>query len=245
MPNSLRTRGRCTQDGIVLAEDPIILLSVVLMALVARGDGVLGHLRLERILVAEAEVGPAAGLVLEALGVLDRGLQARELALEVAIAAGRFLCADAAEFFDQDGAVPVLAGLLVLGEALGVHVDGVELGERGLAAIHIVGGYDLADVHPLAIADGLLKFAVGGELNRRRLGLVLCGSTRYRNPGQYIGQRGDYRHHCGARDHARSAQSKHRVTSSLSENGFLRLMGYPAHGHRHTEGPCSCSVSPR
>src|SRR5919106_5510588 len=27
-PNSLRTRGRCTQDGVVLAEDPIILLSV-------------------------------------------------------------------------------------------------------------------------------------------------------------------------------------------------------------------------
>src|SRR5881397_1726165 len=90
--------GRRTQDGVVLAEDPIILLSVVLMALVARGDGVLGHLRLERILVAEAEVGPVAGLVLEALRVLDRGLQARELALEVAVAAGRFLCADAAEF---------------------------------------------------------------------------------------------------------------------------------------------------
>src|SRR3954454_24417105 len=67
MPNSLRTRGRRTQDGVVLAEDPIILLSVVLMALVPRGDRVLGHLRLERILVAEAEVGPVAGLVLEAL----------------------------------------------------------------------------------------------------------------------------------------------------------------------------------
>src|SRR5947209_6003030 len=91
MPNSLRTLGRRTQDGVVLAEDPIILLSVVLMALVARGDGVLGHLRLERILVAEAEVGPVAGLVLEPLRVLDRGLQAGELALEVAIAAGRFL----------------------------------------------------------------------------------------------------------------------------------------------------------
>src|SRR5205823_12184201 len=110
--------GRRAQDGVILAEDPIVLLSVVLMALVARGDSVLGHLRLERILVAEAEVGPVAGLVLEPLRVLDRGLQARELTLEVAVAAGRFLCADAAEFFDQDGAVPVLAGLLVLGEAL-------------------------------------------------------------------------------------------------------------------------------
>src|SRR3954451_7300560 len=89
--SSLRLRGRRTQDGIILAKDPIILLSVVLMALVARGDSVLGHLRLERILVAEAEVRPVAGLVLEALRVLDRGLQAGELALEVAIAAGRVL----------------------------------------------------------------------------------------------------------------------------------------------------------
>src|ERR1043166_8264083 len=88
---SLRLRGCVAQDGVILAKDPIILLSVVLMALVARGDSVLGHLLLERILVAEAEVGPVPGLVLEALRVLDRGLQARELALEVAIAAGRLL----------------------------------------------------------------------------------------------------------------------------------------------------------
>src|SRR6476660_9670553 len=174
LPTSLRMRARRTQDGVILAEDPIILLSVGLMALVARGDSVLGHLRLERVLVAEAEVGPVTGLVLEALRVLDRGLQARELALEVALAAGRLLRADAAELLDQDGAVAVLAGLLVVGEALGVHVDGVELGERGLAVVHVVGGYDLADVHPLAIADGLFEFAVGGELDRRPLGLVLC-----------------------------------------------------------------------
>ena len=58
------------------------------MALVARGGSVLGHLRFEWILVARAETGPVAGLVLEAIGVLDRGLQACELALEVAIAAG-------------------------------------------------------------------------------------------------------------------------------------------------------------
>src|SRR6478752_6240841 len=88
---SLRLRGRRAQDGVILAKDPIILLDIVLMALVARGDSVLGHLRLERVLVAEAEIGPVAGLVLEALRVLDRGLQARELALEVAIAAGRIL----------------------------------------------------------------------------------------------------------------------------------------------------------
>ena len=172
--------GAAAQDGVILAKDPIILLSVVLMALVARGGSVLGHLRLERILVAEAEVGPVAGLVLEALRVLDRGLQAGELALEVAIAAGRLLGPDAAEFFNQDGAVPVLAGLLVLGEALGVHVDGVELGERGLAVVHVVGGYDLADVHPLAIADGLLEFAVGGELDQGRLppsGAAYAAST--------------------------------------------------------------------
>src|SRR5437764_3202420 len=110
MPNSLRMRGRRTQDGVVLAEDPIILLSVLLMALVARGDRALGHLRLERVLVAEAEVGPVAGLVLEALRVLDRDLQARELALEVAIAARRLLGPDAAQFLDDDGAVAELAG---------------------------------------------------------------------------------------------------------------------------------------
>src|SRR6185437_14023189 len=79
--SSHRFLGRRAQDGVILTEDPI--LSVVLMALVARGGSVLGHLRLERILVAEAEVGPVAGLVLEALRVLDRGLQPRELALEV------------------------------------------------------------------------------------------------------------------------------------------------------------------
>src|SRR3954467_8869088 len=118
------------------------------MALIARGRGILHHLRLERIFVAEAEVGPVAGLVCESLRVLDRGLQARELALEIAIAARRRFGTNTAEFFNQDGAVTILAGLLVLGEALGVHVDGVELGERGLAAIHVVWGYDLADVHP-------------------------------------------------------------------------------------------------
>src|SRR5262245_34693912 len=89
--SSLRLRGCGAQDGVILAKDPIILLGVDLMALVARGGRVLGHLRLERILVTEAEVGPVAGLVLEAIRVLDRGLQAGELALEVAIAAGRFL----------------------------------------------------------------------------------------------------------------------------------------------------------
>src|SRR4030095_15605833 len=107
LPASLGTRGRCTQDGVVLAEDPV-RLGVVLVALVAGAGGVLRHLRLERILVAEAEVGPRAGLVLEALRVLDRSLQAGEVALEVALAAGRLLGPDAAEFFDQDGAVPEL-----------------------------------------------------------------------------------------------------------------------------------------
>src|SRR5262249_34488465 len=65
--SSPRFRGRRAQGGVILAKDPIILLGVGLMALVARRDSVLGHLRLERILVAEAEVGPVAGLVLEAL----------------------------------------------------------------------------------------------------------------------------------------------------------------------------------
>src|SRR3954466_15183840 len=139
------------------------------MALVARGSAILHHLRLERILVAEAEVGPVAGLVFEALRVLDRGLQARELALEVTISAGRIFGSNTAEFFNQYGAVPVLAGLLVLGEALGVHVDRVALWERGLAVVQVVGGYHLAHVHPLAIADGLLQFAVRGELDRRGL----------------------------------------------------------------------------
>src|SRR6516165_12394952 len=90
VPTSLRTRGRSAQDGVILAEDPV-RLGVVLVALVARAGGVLRRLLLERILVAEAEVGPVAGLVLEPLRVLDRSLQARELALEVAIAAGRIL----------------------------------------------------------------------------------------------------------------------------------------------------------
>src|SRR5262245_33092928 len=129
---SLRLRGSRAQDGVVLAEDPV-RFRILLMAIVARSDRALGHLCLERVLVAEAVVGPVAGLVLEALRVLDRGLQAGELALEVALAAGCLLGPDAAELFDQDGAVTVLAGLLVVGEAPGVHVDGVVLGERGLA----------------------------------------------------------------------------------------------------------------
>src|SRR3954454_15770583 len=211
LPTSLRMRGRRTQDGVVLAEDPIILLSVVLMALVARGDRVLGHLRLERILVAEAEVRPVAGLVLEALRVLDRGLQARELALEVAVAAGRVLCADAAELFNQDGAVPVLAGLLVLGEALGVHVDGVELGERGLAVVHVVGGHDLADVHPVAISDGPLELPVGRELDRRRRTTGRRGRS-----GQHVRESGDPDQDRDSCCHARPNRSKHDPTSSHS-----------------------------
>src|SRR5262245_18350611 len=87
----LLARGRRAQYGVILAEDPVRLGGVVLMALVARGDSVLGHLLLERVLVPEAEVGPVAGLVLVALRVLDRGFQAGELALEVALAAGRLL----------------------------------------------------------------------------------------------------------------------------------------------------------
>src|SRR6516225_10707249 len=88
---SLRAQGGSAQDGVVLAEDKVRLGGIVIVARVACADGILGHLRLERVLVAEAEVGPVAGLVREALRVLDRGLQARELALEVASAAGRFL----------------------------------------------------------------------------------------------------------------------------------------------------------
>src|SRR5262249_31772143 len=140
LPTSLRMRGRRTQDGVILAEDPV-RLGVVLVTLVARAGGVLRHLRLERILVAEAEVGPRAGLVLEALRVLDRSLQAAEVAHEVALTAGRLLGADADEFLDDHGAVAELAGLLVVGEALRVHVDGMELGERGLAVVEVVGGH--------------------------------------------------------------------------------------------------------
>src|SRR3954454_16062234 len=66
LPTSLRMRGRRTQDGVILAKDPV-RLGVVLVALVARAGGVLRRLRLERILVAEAEVGPVARLVLVAL----------------------------------------------------------------------------------------------------------------------------------------------------------------------------------
>src|SRR5262249_5028880 len=87
----LRARGRRAQDGVILAEDPVRLGGAVLMALVAGGDSALGHLLLERVLVAEAEVGVVVGIVLEALRVLDRGFQAREPPLEVALAAGRLL----------------------------------------------------------------------------------------------------------------------------------------------------------
>src|SRR5690348_10741176 len=52
----LRARGGGAQDGVILAKDEV-LLSVGLVALVARGRNVPGHLPLERILVAEAEVG--------------------------------------------------------------------------------------------------------------------------------------------------------------------------------------------
>jgi hypothetical protein len=54
----------------------------------------------------------------------------------------------------------------------------VELGERGLAIVHVVGGYDLADVHPLAIADGPLEFAVSGELDNALRGSGLRGGGR-------------------------------------------------------------------
>jgi hypothetical protein len=84
------------------------------MALVAHRGRLHGRLRLERVLVAEVEVGPVAGLVLEALRVLDRDLQARELAHEVALAAGRLFCPDADHLLDHDGAVTELAGLLVV-----------------------------------------------------------------------------------------------------------------------------------
>src|SRR5262245_59129938 len=102
---SLRVRGGGAQNGVVLAEDKVRLGGIVIVALGARGHGVFSNLLLERVLVAEAEVGPGTGLALEAFRVLDRGLQARELALEVALAAGRLLGPNAAEFFDQDGAV--------------------------------------------------------------------------------------------------------------------------------------------
>src|SRR6516162_3416395 len=97
---SLRMRGRRTQDGVVLAKGPV-RLGVVLMALVACEGGVLGCLRLERVLVAEAEVAPVARFILEALRVLDFGFQAREVALEIAVTAGRLLGPDTAEFFHQ------------------------------------------------------------------------------------------------------------------------------------------------
>src|SRR5437868_14277233 len=76
---SLRTRGRRKQDVVVLGEDPI-LLGAVLVALVARDDGAFRYLNLEGVLVAEAEVGPEAGVVLEALRDLDRDRQPPEVA---------------------------------------------------------------------------------------------------------------------------------------------------------------------
>src|SRR5262249_24457100 len=122
---------------------------------------------------------------------------------------------------NQDGAFTELARLLVVGEALGVDVDLVELGEPGLAAVELVGGQGRADVHPLAIADGLLEFAVGGKLDQRRLGLALCGGGRYRRPGQQVGQYCDHPHRRDARGHARSVRSNHGATSSLSESEVL------------------------
>src|SRR5262249_8234643 len=138
VPASLRMRGCRAQDWVVLGEDPV-LLGVVLVTLVARAGGFHSRLRRERVLVAEAEVGPVAGLVLEALRVLDRGVQARELALEVAVTADRLLGSDAGEFFDHDRAITELAGLLVIGEALGVDVDIVELWEISSAVVEVVG----------------------------------------------------------------------------------------------------------
>src|SRR5215469_4235373 len=109
-------RGR-THDRVILREEPVCL-RVVLVALVAREGGALCHHLLERKLVAPVEVSPIAGLVLEALRVLDRGLHAREVALEVALAAGRLLGPDAAEVFHNDSTVPELAVLLPVGEAV-------------------------------------------------------------------------------------------------------------------------------
>ena len=126
-------------------------------------------------MVAEGEEGPVAGLVLEAFRVLDRRLQADEVAHEVALAAGRFLGADADEFLDHHGAIAKLAGLLVVGIALRVDIDGVEIGERGLAAVELVGGQRRANVHPFAIALGLLELPVPGEIDKRRLTLGRSG----------------------------------------------------------------------
>jgi hypothetical protein len=126
-----------------------------------------------------------AGLVLEPFGVLDRGLQAAEVAHEIALAAGRLPCADADELLDHHGAVEELADLLVVGEARRVHVDGVELGERRLAVVEVVGGQRRADVDPLATSDRLLELPLGGEFDDRRLGVGL-GRTR-----QSIEQPGD------------------------------------------------------
>src|SRR5262245_9264394 len=106
-------RGRCTQAGVVLAEE-VVLRGDGMVGRVARGRGLLRRSRLERILVAEAEVGPVAGLVLKSLRILDRSLQAAEVAHEVALAAGRLLGADSDEFLDHHGAVAELAGLLVV-----------------------------------------------------------------------------------------------------------------------------------
>src|SRR6516225_8467241 len=71
---SLRLRCHCAQDGVILAEDQARLLGVLVVASVARGGRVRGHFLLERVLVAEAEIAPVAGLVLEALRVLDCSL---------------------------------------------------------------------------------------------------------------------------------------------------------------------------
>src|SRR5262249_16755137 len=75
----------------------------------------------------------------------------------------------------QDGAVTVLAGLFVVGEALGVDVDGMELGEAGLTVVEVVWGRRRADEHPAAVAGGLFGFAVGGGVDRPPRGPGLFG----------------------------------------------------------------------
>ena len=112
-------------------------------------------------MIGEGVEGPVAGCIGVVLFGFDGCLESYEVAHEVAGSGGGGFCAYGDEFFDEDGSFAEFALLLPVFVALGVYVDGVELGEGGLAVVHVVGCERCADVDPCAVVAGLEKCAVG------------------------------------------------------------------------------------
>jgi hypothetical protein len=107
----------------------------------------------EWIGMTETKVGSISRLILETLGVLNRGLKARELTHEVPFPTDGLFRTDEDQLFDNDRTVRKYPRSFPVVEVAWVDVNVVKFGKRGFGGIQVVGSQRCPNINPRAIAD--------------------------------------------------------------------------------------------